>query len=232
MVVMTELHPVTCQLQPLFDSTSLDAVAVELCRQAVDDYFQQSIFFESESFLEVLNTLYALNDNNLYSILQIGNSTGYTYFLMPQRQGFRRAVAKPPYEYLKSSEHYQRENLAVELKKVQGLVDAICVCVMKTLTYMTRRATGIKEAEEVHYPSFEELKLFYECKRKMAYDSVDAVTAGLFEENEAYLCSHCQKHHQGKSPSKVEEVADTSYLKRYKRAWRMRHRLGEFRHSS
>lgn len=213
----------------MFNATSLDSIAVDICKRAVDAYFQENIFFESASFLEVLNTLYALNDNQLYSILQVGNGSDSTYFLMPSnRQGLRKAT-KTPYEYLKDSGNYQRESLALELGKLKELVEAICISVAKTLTYMSRRATGIKETEEVQYPPVVELKLFYECKRKIAYDSANAVVEGLFEENEAYMCSHCQKYHQGKSPSRVEEVTDTSYLKRYKRVWRMRHKLGEFR---
>lgn len=231
--MMPELHPVTQQLQPLFDSTSLDVMAVDLCKQAVDEYFREIIFFESEDFIETLNTLYALNDKKTYSILQIGSDSGYTYFLMPSQQGLRWVVSHSAFRYLKESGKYQGKLLGVEQMKAHKLAGSIVVAVTKNLTYMKRSATGIKEEVEVEYPPTETLKLFYECGRKIAYESTAEAEAGLWDGNDVYLCRHCEKYHQGKSPKENEvEVNDQTRLKRFQRVWRYSNNLGEFRHKA
>lgn len=230
---MSELHPVTQQLQPLFNSTSLDAGAVDLCKQAVDEYLREIIFFESEDFVETLNTLYALNDKKTYSLLQIEDDAGYTYFLMPSRQGLRAVALNSACLYLKESGKYQRELLKVEQMKAQALAGSVVVEVAKNLTYMKRSATGIKDEVEVEYPPVETLTLFYECERKIAYESAYEAEAGLRGGNDVYLCRHCGKHHQGKSPKEAEvQVDEQTRLKRFQRVWRYSHNLGEFRHQA
>lgn len=230
---MTELHPVTLVLEPLFTSTSLDPEALERCKQSVNEYLTEIIFFQSEDFVETLNTLYALNDKKTYSILQMGTSSGYTYFLMPCQQGLRYAAVREACRYLKKSGKYHGEVLGAELKKVYLLAEGIVVEVAKTLTYMKRSATGIKDEVEVEYPTVEKLKLFYECGRKISYASTDEAEAALWDENDIYLCRHCAKHHQGKSPKENDvEVDDQTRLKRFQRVWRYSHNLGEFRHKA
>lgn len=228
-----ELHPVTQHLQPLFASTPLDSQAVELCKQAVDEYLKGIIFFQSEDFVETLNTLYALNDKKTYSILQLGTESGYTYFLMPSQQGLRYAAIHSACRYLKKSGNYHGEVLGAELAKVYFLAEAIVFEVAKNLTYMKRSATGIKDEVEVEYPPVEKLKLFYECERKIAYESVADAEEALWDDNDVYLCRHCKKYHQGKSPKEHEvEVDDQTRLKRFQRVWRYSNNLGEFRHKA
>jgi hypothetical protein len=229
---MSDLHPVTQQLQSLFDSTSLDSQAVEICKQSVDEYLTKVIFYKNDDFVETLNALYALNDKKTYSILQLGTDASYTYFLMPSQQGLRYAAFHSACRYLKKSGKYHGEVLGVELSKVHLLAEAIVFEVTKNLTYMKRSATGIKDEVEVEYPPFEKLKLFYECERKMPYASLSAAEAGVLEANGVYLCSHCRKYHQGRNPNDIYELNSDAYLNRYQRVWRWSHNLGEFRHKA
>jgi hypothetical protein len=230
---MAELHPVTQHLQPLFDSTTLESEAVEICKQSVDEYLRGIIFFQSEDFVETLNTLYALNDKKTYSILQVSSASGYVYFLMPSQQGLRYAADLPACRYLKKSGNYHGEALGAELTKVHLLADAIVFQIARNLTYMKRSATGIKDEVEVEYPPVEKLKLFYECERKIAYESAGDAESALWDYNDVYVCRHCKKYHQGKSPKENEvEVDEHTRLKRFQRVWRISHNLGEFRHKA
>lgn len=232
-VMMSELHPVTQQLQPLFDSTPIDAVAAEVCKRVLDEYIRGIIFYENEDFVETLNTLYSLNDKKTYSILEIETNSGYTYFLMPCTQGLRQVIFHAGSRYLKQSGKYSGKALGVEMRKVSALAELIVEAVTKSLTYMKRSATGIKEEVVVEYPPVEKLQLFYECERKIAYESLMKAGAELWDGNKAYLCSHCKQYHQGRTPKEEDEaVEDSTYLKRYQRVWRYSHHLGEFRHKA
>jgi hypothetical protein len=231
--VKSELHPVTLVLEPLFSSSSLDPEAIAVCQQAVDAYLRENIFFESTDFVETMDTLYGLNDNRTYSILRVQGVAGSTFYLMPSKQGLRFAALHTASRFLKKSGKYQGAVLGAEMKKLCLLTESVVVEVTKTMTYMKRVSTGIKDVVEVEYPSVEKLQLFYECERKIAYASHDDAVAALWEENDVYRCHHCGMYHQGKSPSEDKDTIDENMrLKRFQRVWRYSHNLGEFRHKA
>lgn len=229
---MTELHPVTVAVEPLFANSSLDSRIVDVCRRAFDEYLEDNIFFTSNDFVEAMNALYSLNDGKTYRVLQIDTDSKATYFLMPCKQGLRFAISHSGYRYLKESGNFNEKVFPIEAKNIATLTNALMTSLNKTLTCMKRVATGIKDEVEVEYPPIEILQRFYECGRKIPYDSHADVVDALWDYNDAYRCRHCGKYHQGKTPSESESIDDETRLKRFQRVWRYMHNLGEFRHKA
>lgn len=215
-------HPLTLQVQELFIDSELTPDATCLFLKEVNDLFVSQTIIHSDNLPLVIRKLYAINDNEMYSIISVCHSGGYEAVLMPQlTPSMFKEVRKKTIELLKTSGKYSGEKLYNEILKVGSLLQSITI-LLKDSTRTSRRAIGDGVlTHEIEFPDFETLKAFYECGRKVSYESMVEGEANLEYNNNIYLCVHCSKYHQGQPRvSTAPPVAEEVILGRYRTAWR------------
>lgn len=216
----TNLHPLTLQVQELFLDSNLTPKVNLMLLKGIDDYFQQQTIACSNNMPQLVDKLYLIGDNEMYTIISTCNHSGYHAALMPAIQGIIRSSAKDTIKYIKESGEYQKEDLSKVIKDVNVLMKSVLL-VLRDSTRTTRRAIGTTDFKEVEFPDYETLKVFYECERKVRYGSVEEGNAGMIAGNNIYLCPHCSGYHQGQARvAGAPEVPLNVQLGRYKTAWR------------
>lgn len=216
-------HPLTLQVQELFIDSELTPDVTCLFLKEVNDLFISATIIQSDKLPLVISRLYAINDNEMYSVISVCGVEGYEAVLIPQLSPstFKKARTET-IKLLKSSGKYVGQDLFDEILKVGNLLNSV-VRLLKDSTRTSRRAISneMLPTHEVEFPDYKILKAFYECGRKVSYNSVPEGEANLEYNNSIYLCVHCKKYHQGQprvttAPLVPEEVV----LGRYKTAWR------------
>lgn len=216
-------HPLTLQVQEVFINSELTPDATCLFLKELNDLFVSKTIIQSNNLPLVVRRLYAIDDGEMYSIISVCSSDGYEAVLMPQLPPFMFKKARTEtIELLKLSGKYAGKDLYNEILKLGNLLNSV-LTLLKDSTRTSRRAIGNGQppTHEVEFPDYETLKAFYECGRKVSYETMIEGEANLEYNNSIYLCVHCSKYHQGKprafaAPSVAEEVI----LGRYRTAWR------------
>lgn len=214
-------HPLTLQVQELFTDSELSPEATCLLLEELDSYFVKNTLHYSDNLPEVVQRLYAIGDQQMYTIISVCGFNGYEAVLLPPLQHLIKSSSQKTINLLKSSGNYESELLHEEIKKLNRLTKAVLE-LLKDSTRTSRRAIGHGVAtQEFEFPDYEILKAFYECDRKVAYESIAEGESNLEYGNNVYLCVHCSKYHQGKAKvSTAPPVAEEVVLGRYKTAWR------------
>jgi hypothetical protein len=220
-------HPLTLQVQELFIDSELTPDATFIFLKEVNDLFVSQTILHSNDLPLVIRKLYAIDDNEMYSVISVCGVNGYEAVLMPQLPPFMFKQARTEtVELLKASGKYAGKELYNEILKVGNLLHAV-FALLKDSTRTSRRAIGNAElTQTVEFPDYETLKAFYECGRKVSYESMVEGEANLGYNNNIYLCAHCNKYHQGQPRvSTAPPVAEEVILGRYKTAWRRYHKI-------
>lgn len=219
------MHPIAAGLAPWVDVKDEDAR--KLLLESLRKYFDNIALLETTSHDEALQFLYSQNDNKTYDILSVRNGDHYDMFVTPSNDRFHDVVKFPAANFLKASGRYEKEHLHIQLAELGTNVRQLRKVLRKDYTFTSRVATG-NTADSLEYPSLETMKFFYECERKVQYDSPDESISVLDARCHFYSCNHCGKYHQGrprqegtlKTPDEVE------MMKRYRRIWNQYHREG------
>lgn len=220
-------HPLTLQVQELFIDSELTPDATFIFLKEVNDLFVSHTILHSNNLPLVVRRLYSIDDNEMYSIISVCGVNGYEAVLLPQLPPFMfKKVRTETIELLKASGKYAGKELYNEILKVGNLLHAV-FALLRDSTRTSRRAIGNGVmTQEIEFPDFETLKAFYECGRKVSYESVTEGEANLEYGNNIYLCVHCKKYHQGQPRvSTAPPVAEEVVLGRYKTAWRRYHKI-------
>lgn len=220
-------HPLTLQVQELFIDSELTPDVTFIFLKEVNDLFVSQTILHSNDLPLVIRKLYAIDDNEMYSVISVCGVNGYEAVLMPQLPPFMFKQARTEtVELLKASGKYAGKELYNEILKVGNLLHAV-FALLKDSTRTSRRAIGNAElTQTVEFPDYETLKAFYECGRKVSYESMVEGEANLGYNNNIYLCAHCNKYHQGQPRvATAPPVAEEVILGRYKTAWRRYHKI-------
>lgn len=214
-------NPLTLQVQELFIDSELTPEVTGMLLDELNGYFTSKTLLHSNDIPTVIRHLYSIGDHERYSIISVCGFHGYEAVLIPSLQPFLKSTSHKTISFLKESGKYEREVLHAEILKVNQLLKAVLE-LLRNSTRTTRRAIGHNElAEEFEFPDNETLKVFYECGRKISYDSIETVLNELNDETNAYLCKHCGRYHQGRfSVPGATPVPEGVMQGRYKTAWR------------
>lgn len=220
-----ERHPLTLQVEELFLNSNLTPKLNFLLLQGIDDYFKQQTIEISDNLPYLVKQLYSIADDELYTIISWCNHDGYQAVLLHPLSQFIRESAKETIRFVKESDEYRNKSLEKAIRGVNALMK-IVLEVLKDSTRTTRKAIGYVPAPEVEYPDFATLKRFYECDRKVRYDTYEEAESNLAEQNDAYACPHCFRYHQGRAtlrnaPAIPEEITRG----RYQTVWRRHHKI-------
>lgn len=207
------------------DST-LSPDATRFLLNELDSSFAKGTLAYSSDLPYVVRSLYAIGDQEMYSIISVCGFEGYEAVLVPPLMTLTKSSLVSTIQMLKDSGKYEKESLQTEIAKATQLLRAVLE-LLRDSTRTSRRAIGHGVAtEEFEFPDYEILKAFYECGRKVAYESIAEVESNLESGNDVYLCVHCSKYHQGKSKLySAPPVAEEVILGRYKTAWRRYNRV-------
>lgn len=219
-------HPIANALSELVQRADLDDDVRNYLLKTLNDYFESIVMFKTDSFSEAADILYAQNDNELYDVLSIWNTDHYDFSVTHSNQKFIPSLCSPTIYFLKSLNRYERQELHAKMQNIGRLVKEMKRLLKNEYTFTTRRATGTK-SPEFEFPSFETLKLFYECERKIKYKSYAEGAERLESGNHVYLCPTCNHYHQGRprQASTVKEPEPEEMLRRYQRVWRQYHNV-------
>ena len=189
----------------------------------INDLFVGKTIVRSDNLPSVIRKLYAIDDNEMYSIISVCSSVSYEAILTPQFAPYMFKTARTnTIELLKSSGKYAGKDLHDEILKVGNLLNSV-FGLLKHSTRTSRRAigNGLPSTREFEFPDYEILKAFYECGRKVSYESVIEGEANLEYNNSIYLCTHCNRYHQGQPRvSTAPQVPEEVVLGRYRTTWR------------
>ena len=174
----------------------------------------------SDNLPEVVQRLYAIGDQQMYTIISVCGFNGYEAVLLPPLQHLIKSSSQKTINSLKVP--VTMKGTTARRNKVANLLTKAVLELLKDSTRTSRRAIGHGVAtQEFEFPDYEILKAFYECGRKVAYESIAEGESNLDYGNNVYLCVHCSKYHQGKAKvSTAPPVAEEVILGRYKTAWR------------
>lgn len=196
-----------------------------LLLEGIDKYFKERTIEVSDNLPHLVKKLYAIGDGNLYTIISICNHDGYQAVLLPPLTQFIRHSAKEAINFLKESREYNNESLGKPIREINTLMK-VALEILRDSTRSSRKAIGDIPAGEVEYPDYETLKSFYECGRKVKYDSLEEAESKLAESNNVYLCDRCSHYHQGRPIAhKAPVVPEEIKLGRYKTVWRRYHKI-------
>lgn len=215
-------HFLTLQVQELFLDSELTPDATCVFLKELNNLFVSKTITQSNYLPAVVRRLYEIDDNEMYSVISVCGFDGYEAVLMPQLHPvmFKKARTET-IELLKASGKYVGKELYDEILKVGYLLQSV-ITLLNDSTRTSRRAIGNGvSTQEVVFPDYDTLKAFYECGRKVSYESMVEGEANLECNNNIYLCVHCSKYHQGQPRvSTAPPVAEKVLLGRYKTAWR------------
>lgn len=216
-------HPLTLQVQDLFTDSALTPDVTRILLDELDGYFMSITLDHSRNLPSVVDNLYAIGDHEMYSIISVCGVESYEAVLIPSLQHLIKGSSQQTLTFLRESGKYEKQSLHVEITKVIQLLKAVLE-LLRNSTLTTRRAIGSGvgvPTKDITFPDYETLKVFYECGRKVAYQSDEEGKEKLFSCNSLYLCVHCNKYHQGRpSIPNPPPVSEAIILSRYKLAWR------------
>jgi hypothetical protein len=216
-------HPLTLQVQELFTDSELTPDVTRLLLEELDEYFTSVTLDYSDNLPSVVNNLYAIGDHEMYSIISVCGFNSYEAVLIPPLQHLIKASSQKTIAFLRESGKYEKQTLHAEITKVIQLLKSVLE-LLRDSTLTTRRAIGSGvgvPTKEIDFPDYQTLKIFYECGRKVTYESDTEGIEKLFSCNSLYLCAYCNKYHQGRTsgPNPLP-VSEEIILSRYKLAWR------------
>lgn len=219
------IHPIAAGLARWVDVEDEDARQILL--ESLRKYFENLVLLETSSHDEALQFLYSQNDNKTYDVLSIRNSDHYDMFVTPSNDKFHEVVRFPAINFLKSSGRYEKEKLHLQLSELGKNVMQLRKILRKDYTFTSRVATG-NTVDSFEYPALDTMKVFYECERKVKYDSPDESIDSLHTQCHFYSCDYCGKYHQGRPRQEGTLMTpdDVEMMKRYKRVWNQYHRDG------
>ena len=224
-------HPVARALNNFEPVGKLDEDVLSYVVTMLSKHTIEHIIFRSSDYNETLGFVYGLNDNELYTVISAPHEDHYDFFVIHSdyfhsRSAHHRHFNEVRYacvDFLKNLNRYEGQQLSQHLKDMGDAIKDM----KDSLSYTARRATGVKEQQEVVYPPFDRLKLFYECERKVRYDSLQEGLKNCEDWNTVFQCEHCNHYHQGR-PRQVapEEVDPAKTLQRYQVTWKRYHSTG------
>lgn len=218
-------HPIMMTLGEFNPVENMDAEVFDFLIDLMGRYLIEHAIFRSSHYRETLDFVYGRNDGQLYSVVSSAHDDHYDFFVihsdyfhyksikhMHARQIFMDCVS-----FLRSLNRYQKEEIASQEIYIHSVLRQI----RRTLVYTRRRGSGVKEDKGVIYPSLDELKIFYECERKISYASLEEGLKYCDGNKEVYRCEHCGGYHQGHPPQVSPEDGDpVKVINRYKLTWR------------
>ena len=223
-IMQAYTHPLTLQVQELFIDSDLTPDVTCLLLAELNTYFETRTIAHSDNLPVLVKTLYARNDNAMYSIISVCDVGGYEAVLITPLQHIIKESSQQALTYLKASGQYEGVTLHTEISKLNALLKVVLE-LLKNSTRTSRKAIG-DSVKEIDFPDDETLQVFYECGRKVSYDSLEEGEDSLDEENNVYLCRHCNKYHQGRASAVNAPPVDYEVkLGRYKTAWRRYHKI-------
>lgn len=223
-VMTIQRHLLTLQIQELFLDSKLPPNVTLMLFNEIDAFFVGETIQQSDSIPPLLQQLYALDDDEYYSIINVSYLDGYQAVLLPAlRKNIWRGSFSGTQKYIKETYFNDKEVLREMMDSLNRLTETIQK-MLTISTRTTRKAVGITPYADITFPDDETLKLFFECGRKIAYKSLEDVRNNLEEGNTMYRCSHCAKYHQGKAKAAdAPVIPENVQLMRYRAVWRRYH---------
>jgi hypothetical protein len=220
-----DMHPIAAGLARWVDVEDEDAR--KLLLESLGKYFENIVLLETSSHEEALQFVYGQNDNKTYDVLSIRNEDHYDMFVTPSNDKFHEVVRFSASNFLKASGRYEKEQLHFQLYELEKNCRQLKKILRKDYIFTSRVATG-NTVDSVEYPSLDKLKIFYECERKVQYDSPDESISALHTRCHFYSCEYCGKYHQGRPRQEgtLKTPDDVEMMKRYRRVWNQYHRDG------
>jgi hypothetical protein len=193
-----------------------------LMREVFISHYATHTLFVSDNYPEIINVLYGMNDQKMYSIVSLSFVDEYMFFLLPLDQVSPRDAIREIISEVKQHTNFSNLELGKLIKNIHE-VKFMLQMVFDSSIRTSRKAVGnnIVVSEPV-LPPIEEMKRFYECERKTIYSSTEDATQKLSGVNEVYTCPHCGKLHQGQKPTGMA-VPQNVMEGRYRTAWRRYH---------
>lgn len=187
-------------------------------RTAISAHYSQSLIMVDDFYPDVVNTLYALNDQGVYSIISLSFVDEYIFMLLPEdKVNLRNPVRSVLKEWKKENSHLSGAEIG-EVARQVSTVQSNLNDILRDSTRTTRVATGL-HAKEFIMPDVEVMQRFYECGRKHSYATAAEAADHLHLENGIYECSWCHGYHQGHAPTGMtipREIMEG----RWRTAWR------------
>jgi hypothetical protein len=204
-------------------SANLPPRYVNFLRTELIEHYNKVVIDVSDDYPLLASELYGLNDNVVYSIFALSYvDREYLMLLMRHDDVDAKVAFMSLVKLIKSDGLYQREKLGEIIVKVGKLRDEFKDLV-NSCVRTSRKATG-SGVKEVTLPSKEELQRFYECGRKVAYPSLEALQEALQVKKQGYLCKHCGFYHQGSQPT-GQEIPEHIMYGRWVTNWRRKNNV-------
>ena len=193
-----------------------------LLRAELIAYYADAVIFASDNYPDTINVLYAIDDNQMYSIVSLSYEDEYSFFLIPADGVAPRPVMKNVINRIKTEFDLEGRELGEEIRKVQAL-NAVLHQILVSSTRTTRKAIH-SIPKEIILPPVEEMQRYYECGRKTQYDTREEAESHISGENQSYRCNHCNLYHQGKEPT-GQSIPTEIMHGRWQTAWRRYHNV-------
>jgi len=191
---------------------------VSSMREILINHLDTHTVMATDHYPDAIDVLYNMNDNKMYSIVSLSFVDEYLYFVILAEDLRADALVRNFVNNMKASRTLLSEEIGVFVRSITSGFKVFHE-IMGDSTRTTRRAVGTNNIEVAVLPSDEVLKAFYECGRKTAYSSSEAVLQDLNGENQPYLCKHCGLYHQGKEPT-GQSIPEHIMQGRHRTAWR------------
>lgn len=207
-------------IDEVLSEASFSPNLVDLMSSLLKTHYAEQTLMVSDDYPAVVERLYGFDDKKMYSIVSLSFVDVYLFFLLPAVAMSHRTVVKELIDVIKNEGTLTNR----ELGEVVGLIHETKKAldeVLSSSTRTTRKATS-NQVGEVVLPPMEEMRLFYECGRKVRYPSVEAAELELQQGNDIYLCSHCDEYHQGRTPTGMS-VEQKVMEGRWRTIWRREH---------
>jgi hypothetical protein len=206
----------------IISMSSLPPRITEFYRNKVVQHLDDNVLSQSNNYPLIASELYGFNDEIMYSIVSLSFVNDYMFFLIRKDDLVMKKPTIETINFIKNNYDYAGVDLGNIIKDVHAVKDEL-QNIIESSKRTTRKATG-SNVKEVELPDMSVMKEYYECGRKVSYDSLDLTEGKLSGANEVYVCEHCGKYHQGKKPTGMNVPKDIMEG-RYRTAWRRYHKV-------
>lgn len=202
-------------IEQALSGSALPSIREPLKRQLIVYYSRHGIHCDS-----IGQAVYYVYDNELsehHDIFGLGEAG---YFILPAKKVFPKDVLLTTLrDYRTKQEDLSTAGFQEFITQLTRSIQAVHTA-LGELRQSRRKFDGFKPEPE--FPSFDELKEFHECRRKVSHGSFEEAKASSGEGQRAYQCNHCSSWHKGHPPI-LDSITPEAMERRYKRTWRRYH---------
>lgn len=201
--------------------SSLPVSIVSLLREELQSYYSKHLLFSTDEYPEAITKLYGYEDDKFYSLISLCFVEEYSFLLLPSTKAGPFGAQTIIIERFKKEFDYSGIELGNAIREIIATIRYMDKIITSSTRTKRQALEGKNQgtSETFEWPEVAVLKRFYECGRKVAFDSREEVLEALEIGTQPYQCDHCHKWHQGRQ-SAGEAVPESIVIGRYRTAWR------------